>query len=68
MVFRDAPPFFYYKNRWRLWHVRDSIGLLLQRTTTPPREHRACWGPRARRVFGLALIALPVLRVLYDSE
>jgi len=48
--------------------VRDSIGLLLQRTPTPPREHRACWGPRARRVFGLALIALPVLRVLYDSE
>jgi len=46
MVFRDAPPFFYYKNRWRLWHVRDSIGLLLQRTPTPPREHRACWGPR----------------------
>jgi hypothetical protein len=54
MVFRDAPPFFYYyKNRWRLWHVRDSIGLLLQ---------------RARRVFGLVLIALPVLPVLYDSE
>jgi len=53
MVFRDGPPFFYYENRWRLSHVRDSIGLLLQ---------------RARRVFGLALIALPVLPVLYDSE
>jgi hypothetical protein len=68
MVFRDAPPFFvWFENRLRLQDVGNSIRLLLQRTPTPPREHRACWGPRAWRVFGLALIALPVFPAR-DSE
>jgi len=27
------------------------LRLLLQRAPTPSREHRACWGPRARRAW-----------------